>query len=160
MRSRLRGTRRRAQISGHTAGEMIVLAGLPPGTHSRGIDVVKRLRPSAFALGVPSPTSDGKLYSKQLIDALLGGVTGFAVRRRTRGPQTPVAPKSITLLYVPAPDQERLLQALDFTVLPEPLSALSVRDVGGKQLRHSIERTEEAIVDALRSQSRARHTSR
>ena len=135
---------------------MIILAGLPPATHGRAIEIVKRLRPSASALGIPSPTSDHGLYSRRLVDSLLNGVTGFAIRRRTRGPQTPVAPRSIILLYVPASDQERLLQALDFTVLPEPMTALAIRDTDGKQLRHSSERTEEAIAAALRAQSRAR----
>ena len=135
---------------------MIVLAGLPPATHGRTVDVIRQSQPSASVIGAPSPVSDGSLYSPALLRTLLGGLTGFALRRRTNGPPTPLAPKSITLLYVPAPDDERLLRTLDFAVMPQPLTALAVRDVGGRLLRHSVEAAEAAIEDILGHRSRAK----
>ena len=55
------------------------------------------------------------------------------------------------LLYVPAPDQEQLLSAFDFAVLPIPLVPLGEYDGRGRMLRHDADAVKTALGDALKA---------
>jgi hypothetical protein len=61
-------------------------------------------------------------------------------------------------LYVPAPDDERLLRRLDFAVLPIPLRELAALDARGRQLRHSSDAIRAALTRALDSAGTARQS--
>ena len=138
---------------------MYVVAGLPPALHNWA---VKQLRADLLdqveVIAAPSTARDGALYSDGLIEILLSAITGFAIRRRTRGPPHPVTPTSISLLYVPSPDQERLVRALDFAVMPMPLPTLAVRGIDGRQLRHSFSAVRDALQNATRSTGQNKKT--
>lgn len=124
---------------------MFVLAGLSPATHTHAVAYLKNRFPAAAVIGLPSGKSDDSLYPTQLICSLIRAVTEFATRRRKSSEPPKIAPKYIILMYVPSDDQERLLKAFDFAIMPEPLPSLCARDARGTQMRHS----EEAVVSAL-----------
>lgn len=149
--------RRRNRIRRDSAGPMYVLAGLPPALHGWARDIIRDAVPgTATVVGAPSSARDGNLYADALVRTLLRAATEFAVRRRTRGPLRPIAPKSITLLYVPAPDDERLLSAFDFALMSHPMTALMARDPNGRQLRHVRAAVELAVAEAIKPQGRAK----
>src|SRR5688572_4734924 len=100
----MRRRRRRANLGTAPSGPMFVLAGLPPALHNWALELIQNARPRGTVVGAPAPVKDGALYSTALVNVLVDSLTGFAMRRRTRGPAKPVTPKSITLLYVPAND--------------------------------------------------------
>jgi hypothetical protein len=127
---------------------MYVLAGLPLITHKVAAAFLEGRFSDAIVHAVPANAQDGALYGRLQVETLLQTVGSFAVRRRVNGPDQPAAPASITLLYVPAPDQERLLQAFDFAVLAIPLPTLVAYNEKGRQLRHNQEDVEEAIAGA------------
>ncbi len=135
---------------------MIVLAGLPPQHYAWARAELEAARSPRVVVGAPSGVGDSALYPEQLIDTLLRAVAGFALRRRTKGPARPPAPGSITLLYVPARDEERLLRAFDFAVLPAPLATLGTFSERGRMLRHEKEAVAAALEDALAEGGRAR----
>ena len=135
---------------------MYVLAGLPVERQADAVAEMRRLRPGCVVVGAPSGRSDTCLYPARLVDVLIAGVTGFALRRRTRGPATPVAPGSITLLYVPSPDDERLLRAFDFAVLPVRLAALSAIGENGRALRHERRAVMSTLQDVANTDNKAR----
>jgi len=142
--------RRRATLSGATSMPLYVLAGLPPDIHNWARGHLQRLRPIAQVIAVASSRQDGVLlYPKQLVSTLLASVAGFAMRHRTRGPASPPRPKSITLLYVPSQDAERLLRAFDFAVIAGPLTTLQAYGENGRQFRHERVAVEKAIDDAI-----------
>src|SRR5947209_2041979 len=121
-----RGNRRRRIIEPRGPQPMYVIAGLPRATHKNALDRLQARLPHAIVKGLPAPTRDGALYSAAFVDQLVRSVGEFAVRRRTRGNAQP-APASITLLFVPAPDQEVLLQRFDFAIMSAPIPALVAR---------------------------------
>lgn len=142
----MRRGRNRVLVSG--ASSMFVLAGLPPEVHTWAVGHLERLRPTARVVGAPSSSQDGALYPDGVVDALVRSVAGFAIRRRANGPDRPVTPKFITLLYVPSRDKERLLHAFDFAVLAGSLTALMAFGETGRQLRHERRAVEQTLAEA------------
>ena len=143
----MKPNRRRQRIIARGPAAMLVVAGLPLSLHNRAASALKELSPIKTKIVVlPSAQRDGLLYPEEFLASLVRGVGGFAVRRRTHGSCDFPAPSSITLLYVPASDDECLLRRLDFAVFPVPLRELAARDARGQQLRHSFD----AITAAFR----------
>lgn len=136
---------------------MYVVAGLPLAVHQRSIAGLRGRLKHAIIKGVPSPGLDGQLYSTRFVETLLRSVGDFAVRRRTNGNAQPT-PASISLLYVPAPDEERLLSALDFAVMPVALEALATYGDRGRARRHDLDEVERALIAAVARGSNARAT--
>ncbi|MFD0850534.1 hypothetical protein [Sphingosinicella xenopeptidilytica] len=134
---------------------MYVVAGLPKSIHKEAVDTLQARLPLAIVKGIPSPSQDGALYSPALVNSLVRSVGEFAVRRRTRGNAQPT-PGSITLLFVPAPDQERLLRRFDFALMSAPLPTLVARDGRYQQLRHDRDAAVAALVEAVRASGEAR----
>lgn len=147
---------RRSRVERPGPRPLCVVAGLPPAWHKRATNLIEEVYPQTIVQGVASKDRDGPLYPIQLVEILVRGVTEFSVRRRTHGPQRPIAPASITLLYVPSADDEHLLRAFDFSVMPKALSILASRDADGRQLRHSFPAIEAALRDALASNADAK----
>lgn len=135
---------------------MLVVAGLPVATHNRAVGLLRDRFPLAQVVGQTSPTKDGRLYPAKGCGDLLRTVCEFTLRKRTKGPDRPPAPSAITLFYVPAGDEETLLRAFDFAVMPVPLTALALRDGRSRQLRHSIEAVEQSLADAAVADGAAR----
>lgn len=149
-----KGKRRRVvQPSGPQ--HMYIIAGLPKSVHKDSIDSLQARLPQAIIKGVPSPSNDGALYSSPLLDTLVRSVGEFALRRRTNGNAQPT-PASMTLLFVPAPDQEALLRRFDFALMSAPLSALVARDDQYRQMRHDRESVGTALVEAVAASGEAR----
>jgi hypothetical protein len=142
-----RGTRRRV-VQARGPQHMYVIAGLPIATTRRAVEWLSERLPDVLVQGVPSSSTDGALYPDGLVDTLVRSVGEFAIRRRTNGPERPATPASITLLYVPAPDQERLLTAFDFSLLSGALITLLSRDEKFRQRRHVPEAVEQALAEA------------
>ena len=129
---------------------MFIVAGLPPSLNNRAASVLSECSPGAAkVVALPSAQQDGPLYPERLVSSIVRGVGGFAVRRRTHGPDDLTAPSSITLMYVPASDDVRLLRCLDFAVFPVALNELAARDGRGQQLRHSFVAVEAAFARVL-----------
>lgn len=135
---------------------MFILAGLPPATANRARNLLQERFPQGQVISIPASSSDGALYPYQQCAQLVEGVTQFVIRRRTKSADTPVAPSFIQLLYVPAPDDEALLQSFDFAVMPVPLTRLLGRDQRGRQARHDPEIVQAAIDEAVAASSPAR----
>ena len=134
---------------------MYVIAGLPKSVHKHALDSLQARLPQAIIKGIPSPSGDGALYSPQLLDILVRSVGEFALRRRTNGNAQPT-PQSITLLFVPSPDQEVLLRRFDFALMSAPLSALVARDQHYRQMRHDREAVGVALAHAVAASGEAR----
>jgi hypothetical protein len=117
--------------------DLYVLAGLPKEVFNASVDFLRqKAKAGARVLGVPSASKDGRLYSEALLKQLLNLVLPFADRRiRNRPSGAPVQPKRLMLFYVPASDQEELLQAFDFFVFPVTLNGLCNFE-HGRQSRH------------------------
>ena len=132
---------------------MVVLAGLPPEHYTWAVDLLASN--SRVVVGAPSSARDGPLYPARVIETLLKSAASFAVRRRSRGPASPIHPSFVTLLYVTSPDQEALLSAFDFAVLPVPLGVLGVYGERGRMLRHERAAVEAALRDVFAPGARA-----
>lgn len=132
---------------------MYVIAGLPITRLNPTLDMMGRRFPHAIFKGLASPTQDGALYSRVLLDQLARAVGQFAVRRRKKDPAQPT-PASLVLLFVPAPDQELLLRMFDFAAMVSPLSSL-VRQEDGRPLRHRQDAVEAALIEALKPSGEA-----
>lgn len=133
--------------------DMVVLAGLPPEHHTWAVDLLGSK--ARVVVGAPSSARDGALYPARVIETLLKSAASFAVRRRSRGPASPIHPSFVTLLYVTSPDQEALLSAFDFAVLPVPLDLLGVYGETGRMHRHKREAVEAALGDVFAPGARA-----
>jgi hypothetical protein len=144
---------RRLPLSGpsNTAVDLFLIAGLPHSLHSRVEQFAQDLAgPAAKVIGSPSPAVDGFLYRKNTVRSLLIAGAQFAVRRlKNRSDDQTARPRRIALLYVPADDDESLIEAFDFFVFPIPLRELEQFDDAGKQLRHRREACEQAIRKAI-----------
>jgi hypothetical protein len=140
--------RRRGLVAAHASQPMFVIAGLPVSHHTRAIEMLEGRFKHAIFKGIPAPLSDGALYSQKLVDQLIRAIGKFAVRRRTNGNAQPT-PRSITLLYVPAPDEERILQSFDFALMSEPLVTLALYDDRYRLRRHDFDAISKALVAAL-----------
>lgn len=139
--------RRRIERGGIASKPMYVLAGLPPELYTWARNFLHNKQPAANVVGAPSSVNDGALYPPALVKTLLRAVTGFSVRRHAKDTLHLVAPQSISLLYVPARDEEQLLQLFDFAVLAVALKPLAVFDVEGRQLRHQREAVGQILQD-------------
>ncbi len=134
------------------AAALFVVAGLPQALRGRAEPILNELvSGETRVVALASAESDGVLYPEKLVSAIVLALTGFVIRRRTRGPESSPSPSSIRLLYVPAPDDWRLLRRLDFAVLPVPLRELAVPDAKGRQLRHSSDALKDAVVRVVDS---------
>ena len=144
------GRDRRQRIVNHGPVPMFIVAGLPPSLHNRADSVIGKFSSGEVkVVALPSAQRDGSLYPEKLVSSIARDIGGFALRRRANAPQDRPAPSSIMLLYVPAPDENRLLRRLDFTVFPVPLHELSARDARGQQFRHSFDAFEAAVAKAV-----------
>jgi len=95
------------------------------------------------------------LYSEKLVSGLLEAVSNYAVRQQNAQPSS-VTPNQILLGYVPAADEEHLLQAFDFFVFPVRLIKLAEYDAScGQQYRHSQEFALEYLVKTLEAAIRS-----
>jgi hypothetical protein len=144
-RSKKSGKKKQRLIQPGSRRDMYVLAGLPLPVYARAVAFLENRLPLALVLGSPAPPIDGALYPANAVASLVRTVGQFAVARREKGQAQPVAPATITLFYVPAADEERLLSAFDFAVMPAPLGALVAFDDHYRQLRHD----PQAAIDAL-----------
>jgi len=80
----------------------------------------------------------------------LEGAARFAIRRlKNRSDDQSARPRRIVLFYVPAYDDEILLNAFEFIVFPVPLRDLARFDDYGKQMRHRRDACEAAIKNGL-----------
>lgn len=130
-----------------------MIAGLPKAALEQAKAELERRFPIVAFFGSPSRHKDGALYSQEVVEKLLEEVAGFAIRRRNSAPFNKTWPESITLLYVPSADQERLLSAFDFTVMPSPMSALEAYNEAGVQHRHDPKAAFSAAVEAMSATS-------
>jgi hypothetical protein len=137
-------------------GLMTLVAGLPPATHNRAITALKQRFPEWEIRGLAAtPKDGGLLYPKAAREELARQATDFVVQRRARVPNPPT-PRSIILLFVPAPDSEKLLEMFDFAVMPQPLVTLNLWDERGAQLRQTWSAVEEALNASLAASGPAR----
>lgn len=133
------------------AVDLFLLAGFPNPLHASLVSFCESLFGiHSKVIASPSPTHDGSLYRRQTIRTLLTAASQFAVRRlKNRSDDQSARPRRIALFYVPAEDDELLLQAFDFFVFPIALRSLSIFDEAGAQGRHKRQRCEEAIQQAV-----------
>lgn len=147
--------KRRRLLQSSGPQPMYVIAGLPKSVHHQAVDALQQRLPHAIVKGIPSLAGDHALYPQPHIVSLVRSVGEFVIRRRGNGNAQP-APASITLFFVPSPDQEALLRTFDFAVMAVPLAPLIVRDVRGRQARHDIAVISETLIAATRAASDAR----
>ncbi|WP_143255430.1 hypothetical protein [Brevundimonas sp. ZS04] len=127
-----------------------MIAGLPRAILGNVIERLQQRFPKRTFKGTPARQEDGVLYPPDMIEKLLHEVADFAIRRRSSGKLSDPAPRSIILAYVPAADDERLMSAFDFSVMPAPLAALAAYGGDkGRQYRHSADAAFLAVEDAL-----------
>ena len=148
------GRRRRGIVSPKGPQKMYVVAGLPRSVHKPAVKELQERLQHHIVKGIPSSDSDGQLYSQQFVESLVRAIGEFAVRRRKNDKKHPT-PASITLLYVPASDDERLLGTLDFALMTSPLASLAAFGPSGRQLRHEREAVSAALKDAVAKSSEA-----
>lgn len=145
---------RRNHVKAKTSSHMYIVAGLPRAVHQRALDEVEKKGSGLILKGAPSP-DDGALYSSALVEQLIRASGEFAIKRRQASKDAPT-PASITLLYVPSPDQEQLLSVFDFAVMAVPLPRLSAWGADGRQLRHRLDVVIEEMAAAIRPSGQAR----
>jgi hypothetical protein len=145
--------RRAAVGSAARRVDMVVLAGLPPEHCTWAVESLQSR--ARVAVGAPSAARDGVLYPTRVVQTLLKAAVQFAARRRSQGPLSPIHPNFVTLLYVRSPDEEALLSAFDFAVLPVPLGVLGVYGETGRMLRHERAAVQAELGDAFAPGARA-----
>lgn len=143
------GKKKQRLIQPNSRRDMIVLAGLPQAAHMRTTAYLKERFPLLIVLGYPGPPKEGALYPSRTVSSLMNMVGDFAVARRTKGPVQPLAPATITLLYVPSIDDEKLLRAFDFAVMPVPLASLLALDARYRPSRHDPDAAIAAVLAAI-----------
>ena len=149
---RLRSRQRRIPTPGPstTPVDLFLIAGLPNPLHASAERFVQNLAGPSAKVASPSASSDGLIYRKNTVQILLSAGAHFAVRRlKNRSDDQTARPRRIALLYVPAEDQEKLIDAFDFFVFPIPLRDLAQYDSAGRQRRHDGVACEQAIKEAL-----------
>lgn len=134
---------------------MIVIAGLPQAVYRRVIDGFRTRYPGTIVTGSPGRKADGPLYPPVYIEGLLRAVSGFTTRRRSNGPVQP-SPASVSLYYVPAGDDEKLLSAFDFFAMPVPLEPLASWSDRGRQMRHDAQLCVEVMTATYRPSTSGR----
>jgi hypothetical protein len=148
-KSKKPGKKRQRLIQPGSRRDMYVIAGFPLSVYSRVVAFLEDRLPLALVLGIPAPPADGPLYPANAVASLIRAVGQFAVTRREKGQAQPVVPATITLFYVPAADEERLLSAFDFVVMPAPLATLVAHDDHYRQLRHDPQAAIEALLAGI-----------
>jgi hypothetical protein len=134
-----------------TPVDLFLIAGLPNPLHASVERFVQDLAgPAAKVIASPSSSFDGYLYRKNTVQSLLTAGAQFAIRRlKNRSDDQTARPRRIALLYVPADDQETLIDAFDFFVFPIPLRDLAQYESTGRQRRHDRSVCEQAIRKAI-----------
>lgn len=134
-----------------TPVDLFLIAGLPNPLHASVERFVQdRAGQTAKVIASPSSSFDGYLYRKKTVQTLLTAGAQFAVRRlKNRSDDQTARPRRIALLYVPADDEEALIDAFDFFVFPIPLRDLAQYDSIGHQRRHDLGVCEQAIHKAM-----------
>ncbi|AMK26130.1 hypothetical protein K426_26155 (plasmid) [Sphingobium sp. TKS] len=148
-------SKRRRVVQPRGPQPMYLIAGLPKSVHKSAIDGLQARLPETIVRGIPSSSKDGALYSPAMVNLLVRSVGAFAIRRRGNGNAQPT-PATITLLFVPAPDQEVLLSRFDFVLMSAPLATLVARDEKYVQLRHDPAAVAEALIAAVAAAGEAR----
>jgi hypothetical protein len=131
--------------------DLFLLAGFPNPLHGRAEQFLQRIAGThAKVIATSSASYDGPLYRRTTVDTLLRAAAQFAVRRfKHRSDDQGARPRRIVLFYVPADDDQRLLDAFDFFVFPVPLRDLALFDEVGHQKRHEQTYCESAIQMAF-----------
>ena len=145
---------RRSKIRPASTISMILVAGLPKLVYKDATLAFGKKFPHTIIKGTPASNADGRLYGHAYVSSLIRSASEFVVRRYGASPAP--TPSAIVLLYVPAPDQENLLRAFDFTVMPVAMSKLCAWSAGGIQLRHDRSEVEHAMASAWHPSSAAR----
>ncbi len=145
---------RRSHVKAKSSRHMYLVAGLPKAVHQRALNELENAAPGLILKGAPSP-DQGNLYSPALIETLVKASGEFAIKRRQTSKDEPT-PTSITLLFVPSPDQERLLSVFDFALMTAPLARLSAWDGNGRQLRHKLDQVIEELAAVTKPSGEAR----
>lgn len=140
--------RRRNIVQPKSPKHLYVVAGLPASGRRAAMRWFETQFTAALAQSLVATAEDGLLYPDAYVRQMIHSVGAFAVRRRTKGGENPPAPATITLLYVPSEDDERLLEAFDFAVMAVPLARLVARDDKGRQLRHDGEAVAQSLAQA------------
>ena len=137
--------------SGKTALDRLLAAQPQDVAHGRAERFLKKLAgPYAKVIAIASGTVDGALFRRATVDSLLRAGSEFAIRRlQNRNDDELPRPRRISLLYIPAEDDENLLSAFDFFVFPIPMRDLSLFDGVGRQRRHDSNACERAIQAAF-----------
>jgi len=129
--------------------DLYLLAGLPKEVVNAAENfLATRYKDTVRVHSVPASSKDGRLYPQSNVEALLRVALKFVDRRMKNSPTAEPHPRSILLLYVPAPDQDRLLQALDFCVFPIAMRRLA-EYVDGHQCRHTLKKCFVAVDAAM-----------
>ena len=131
--------------------DLFLLAGLPNPLHARVEAWLQALTgPGTKVIAVAAQSYDGEVYKKRTVEILLEGAARFAIRRlKNRSDDQSARPRRIVLFYVPAYDDEILLNAFEFIVFPVPLRDLARYDDHGKQMRHRRYACETAIKNGI-----------
>jgi hypothetical protein len=139
-----------------TPVDLLLLAGLPHPLHTRIEEFIKELAgPYCKVIAVSSGSYDGNLYRRRPIESLLRAAADFSIRRlKNRGEGHLPQPRRIALFYVPADDEQQLLDAFDFFVFPIPLRDLAPFDNSGHQMRHDRDACEKAVRKGFEVYSR------
>ena len=138
--------RRRNIVQPKSPRHLYIVAGLPASGRRAAMQWFETDYAAALVQSLVASTDDGRLYPEAYVRQLIHSVGAFAIRRRTKGGENPPAPATITLLYIPSEDDERLLEAFDFAVMAIPLAGLVARDDKGRQLRHDGEAVKQALA--------------
>jgi hypothetical protein len=139
-----------------TPVDLLLLAGLPHPLHTRIEEFLKDLAGTySKVIAVSSGSHDGNLYRRHPIESLLRAAADFSIRRlKNRGEGQLPQPRRIALFYVPADDEQQLLDAFDFFVFPVPLRDLALFDDSGHQKRHDRDACERALRKGFEVYSR------
>jgi hypothetical protein len=159
MGKRRKKTRTRPAITrskSTTPIDLLLLAGLPHPLHTRIEEFLKELAGAySKVIAVSSASYDGPLYRRHPVASLLRAAAEFSIRRlKSWGENQPPRPRRIVLFYVPADDEQQLLDAFDFFVFPVPLRDLASFDDAGHQKRHDRSACEQTIIKAFEIYSR------
>jgi len=129
------------------AADLFLLAGLPNPIHTRTEQFFQALTgPNTKVIASAGQSFDDAIYKQRTVDVLLSAAARFAIRRlKNRSDDQSARPRRIVLFYVPAYDDELLLNAFDFIVFPVPLRELAKFDDFGNQMRHQRAACEAAV---------------
>lgn len=128
---------------------LVVLTGFPhPISGAVAKAVETRFSPKVRVVHAPCGTDGRKLYRAQTLTSLMRAVSEYA-DRQLKIESRPPSPKHILLAYVPAEDEESLLEAFEFVVFPVRLSRLAQYNDHGRQLRHDLDQVVPYVLSSL-----------